>query len=561
MSDGNLYERVVERGGFEPPPAKVRASSAVVLWRRRPDGELEVFWMRRDPAMRFMGGWHAFPGGAVSRHDETLEDAGWIDGRPVGLESDRVSGAMPEALTAGLGDLAPDAVDGIVAATLRELFEETGILPLAEGSVGLPAERLSEARVAVEGKETAFGELLSGAGAGPDSGRIRLDASRLVFAGRWLTPAFAPVRFDNRFFLLEHRAGNGGRDVEPVAGGEAIESGWVRPADALEAWRLGRITAAPPIVHILRTLALCGEDRGPETVLERLREPSDVNLGPHRAIELRPGVLLFPLPTPTLPPAAHTNCYVLGTAEAVLVDPGTPWVEEIDRLEAALAELPERFGRRVGAIWLTHHHPDHVGAVARLRERLGVPVAAHRLTAEKLRQRGIPVDRELRDGERIELAGPTGEEPVGVQVLHTPGHASGHLCFLEERLGSLLAGDMVSAVSTIVVDPPEGDMDAYLHSLERLIEVEAEVEAGMLFPGHGPAILDAKGKLREFVDHRLWREGKVLAAWRAGLRSPEEMLPEVYDDAPRQAWPLAARQILAHLRRLHRAGTIELDSQ
>ena len=75
-----------------------------------------------------------------------------------------------------------------------------------------------------------------------------------------------------------------------------------------------------------------------------------------------------------------------------------------------------------------------------------------------------------------------------------------------------------------------------------------------------PAILDARGKLREFIEHRLWREEKVLAAWRAGLREPEAMLPEVYDDAPRQAWPLAERQILAHLRRLGRAGTIDLDA-
>ncbi|MGD2113744.1 MAG: MBL fold metallo-hydrolase [Acidobacteriota bacterium] len=548
MSDGNLYETVVGRGGFEPPPAKVRASSAVIPWRRRTDGELEVFWMRRDPAMRFMGGWHAFPGGTVSRHDEALEEAGWIDGRPAGLESDRVSGAMPEALTAGLGALPPDAVDGLVAATLRELFEETGILPLSEGSRAFPAERLSGARAAVEGKETAFGELLAGSG-GEDG--IRLDASRLVFAGRWLTPAFAPVRFDNRFFLLEHRPGDG----EPIAGGEAIEAGWVRPADALDAWRGGRITAAPPIVHVLKTLASRAGNAGPEAVLERLREPSEVNLGPHRAIELRPGVLLFPLPTPTLPPAAHTNCYVLGTHEAVLVDPGTPWEEEIDRLAAALDELPARLGRRIGAIWLTHHHPDHVGAVARLRDRLGVPVAAHRLTAERLRGRGIAVDRELADGERIELAGPEGEAPVRVRTLHTPGHASGHLCFLEERLGSLLAGDTVSAVSTIVVDPPEGDMDAYIRSLERLIEEEPK----MLFPGHGPAILAVESTLRELIDHRLWRERKILDAWRAGLRNPDEMLPEVYDDAPRQAWPLAARQILAHLRRLQRAGTIEPD--
>jgi len=543
MSEETLYERVVERGGFEPPPAKVRASSSVVLWRRRMDGEVEVFWIRRDPAMRFMGGWHAFPGGAVSRHDEALEDAAWISGRPLGLDSNRWSGAMPEALTDGLGALGPDAVSGIVAATLRELFEETGLLPIASnsgsGSSALGADRIAEARRAVEARETAFGELLGEAG-------VRLDASRLVFAARWMTPAFAPMRFDNRFFLLEHRP----EDGEPVAGGEAVEAEWVRPADAVDAWQQGRVTAAPPIVHILRTLAAAGGD--PEASLERLREPAEANLGPHRAIELRPGVLLFPLPTPTLPPAAHTNCYILGTGEAVLVDPGSPWPEEIDRMEAAVRALPEGLGRKVSAIWLTHHHPDHIGGVAELQKRLGIPVAAHARTADRLRARGIAVDREIAADEQIELSGRDNENPMPVRALHTPGHAAGHLCFLEGRLGSLLAGDMVSALSTIVIDPPEGDMDAYLASLERL----AALEPRMLFAGHGPPIPDAVAKLRELIDHRLWREEKVIAAWRSGIHDAEAMLPEVYDDAPRQAWPLAQRQIEAHLVRLRRAGTL-----
>lgn len=139
-----------------------------------------------------------------------------------------------------------------------------------------------------------------------------------------------------------------------------------------------------------------------------------------------------------------------------------------------------------------------------------------------------------------------------VRALHTPGHAPGHLCFLEGRLGSLLAGDMISTLSTIVIDPPEGDMDAYLASLERLTALEPK----MLFAGHGPPILEAVAKLRELIDHRLWREEKVVAAWRSGLRDAQAMLPEVYDDAPRQAWPLAQRQIEAHLTRLRRAGTI-----
>jgi glyoxylase-like metal-dependent hydrolase (beta-lactamase superfamily II) len=141
-----------------------------------------------------------------------------------------------------------------------------------------------------------------------------------------------------------------------------------------------------------------------------------------------------------------------------------------------------------------------------------------------------------------------------LRALHTPGHAPGHLCFVEEGgLGSVLAGDLLSAVSTIVIDPPEGDMDAYLASLERLLATGPRT----LFPGHGPAIIRPEAALRELVEHRLRREARVLDAWRSGVRRPAEMLLTVYDDAPREAWPLAERQILAHLRRLARAGTID----
>ena len=126
------------------------------------------------------------------------------------------------------------------------------------------------------------------------------------------------------------------------------------------------------------------------------------------------------------------------------------------------------------------------------------------------------------------------------------------VCFLELGQRSLLAGDMVAGLGTIVVDPPEGDMDDYLASLGKLVALAPRT----LFPGHGPAIKNAVPKLREYIEHRLWREQRVLAAWRDGRREPEAMLPAVYDDVPREAWPLAARQILAHLARLRRAGRL-----
>jgi glyoxylase-like metal-dependent hydrolase (beta-lactamase superfamily II) len=113
-------------------------------------------------------------------------------------------------------------------------------------------------------------------------------------------------------------------------------------------------------------------------------------------------------------------------------------------------------------------------------------------------------------------------------------------------------GDLVAGLGTIVVDPPEGDMHAYIASLDKL----AALDPRTLFPGHGPAIKNAVPKLREYIEHRLWREERVLAAWSQGLRTPGEMLPTVYDDVPKEAHPLAERQILAHLDRLRKAGRI-----
>jgi glyoxylase-like metal-dependent hydrolase (beta-lactamase superfamily II) len=257
---------------------------------------------------------------------------------------------------------------------------------------------------------------------------------------------------------------------------------------------------------------------------------------------------MLPLRTPTLPPATHTNAFVLGTGDAVLVDPGSPFAEEIEGLLEVLGELQERDCRRVVAIWLTHHHPDHVGGVEAVRQALGVPVCAHRYSAEHLAGRGLTIDRELEDGESVILEG---DLPFRVRIVHTPGHARGHLVFFEENGRSLIAGDLVAGVGTVFIDPPEGSMDDYLHSLEKARNLDAKT----LFPAHGPPTSSPRKKLDQYLRHRLWREDRIAQAWKGGRRG-EELLAVVYDDVAPLALPLAERQLEAHLERLRRAGRL-----
>ncbi len=523
----SLYEQILS-GLAAPatPPRPPRPSAAVVPWRRTA-GRLEVYWVRRSPRLRFMAGWHAFPGGSLDRSDAGVE----IAGSAHGLSATQTSPAMAGMDTATREAIGTDLIPGLVAAALRELVEETGLLPLAQGD---PAdlECLRQQLLAAGD----FAELAA-------ASSILPDASRLSFAGRWLTPPLAPMRFDNRFFLLEWPASE---TTQPtIQPGELDHGEWIEPAIALARWRSGEVLAAPPIVHILKVLHEDGPNRG----LRRLVDTRETFLGQMRQIEFRPGVLLLPLRTPTLPPATHTNAFLLGYDQAVLVDPASPFPEEINRLLSALTAAQQR-GRRVRAIWLTHHHADHIGAVEEIRRHLRVPVLAHSLSRAALLSAGIELDGELADGEIHQLG--SVHRPFPVRVLHTPGHTRGHLAFHDPTYGSLIAGDLVAGLSTIVIDPPEGDMDAYLGSLEKVLAVEPSC----LFPAHGPLLTPATEHLEKLHRHRLEREAQVLAAYQGGLKTPAEMVAAVYQDIPPQVQPIAERQILAHLQRLRNLGRV-----
>lgn len=270
-----------------------------------------------------------------------------------------------------------------------------------------------------------------------------------------------------------------------------------------------------------------------EALYEQIRGlvPTAAVDAPPTPMPVAPGIRVLALRTPTLPPAAHTNVYLVGpdAGPVAVVDPGSPYPEQQAILDRVLETLP------AAVILLTHHHGDHTGGAQALAARWSLPIAAHAATARRLAGR-VAVNQLVQDGETV----------YGATAIGTPGHAEGHLCFAAGD--ATIAGDMVAGVGTIVIDPSEGDMAVYFASLERLL---ARPQMTLL-PAHGPAIPDGHGKLAEYLSHRKMREAKVAAALHDRPRPLAELVAEVYSDTPRALWALAERSLLAHLVKLAR---------
>lgn len=272
-----------------------------------------------------------------------------------------------------------------------------------------------------------------------------------------------------------------------------------------------------------------------------------------RPRELTSGVALFAARTPTLPPATHTNSYALGERQVLLVEPATPYPEEQQAwLEWARGLRAQ--GRELVALFATHHHHDHVSGAAFFAEALGLPLWAHEETAARV---ALPVARTLRDGEELVL---DGARPQRWQILHTPGHAPGHLCLREAALGVLVVGDMVASEGTILIAPDEGDMAEYLRQLDRL----ASLGGALGLPAHGEPIDDPTALFRRYIAHRLAREQRVYDAVAGAGREGQaalELLPVAYADTPPALFPVASLSLLAHLHKLTREGRVVLRGE
>ena len=244
-----------------------------------------------------------------------------------------------------------------------------------------------------------------------------------------------------------------------------------------------------------------------------------------------------PVATATTAPSGRTNAHVVGQSACLLVDPA----DRTGDLDAALAD------RDVCHVALTHHHPDHTGAVADYAREwdLTVWARAGRESAFEAAT-GIAPDRTF---------GPGGTLPVvgGVEVLDTPGHAPEHVAF---RTGDvLLSGDLALASGSVVVGAPEGDMRAYLSSLRRV----AARNPARLYPGHGPVVDDPRATCRRLLAHRRDREHRVLAAVQAGRESPGEIVEFAYDRDVSGLVALARATVVAHLEKLAVEGRVRWD--
>lgn len=255
--------------------------------------------------------------------------------------------------------------------------------------------------------------------------------------------------------------------------------------------------------------------------------------------ELAPGLRRLVAPNPSMMTGPGTNTYLLGNRDVAVLDPG-PAIDSYIEMIQQSADAPIRW------ILVTHTHPDHSPAAVRLAAATGADLLGMPAPEGKYQDATFTADRILEDGDRLET------DEFVIEAVHTPGHASNHVCYLHTGMNWLFTGDHVIDGSTVVIDPPDGNMKHYLKSLQRVRDLECKA----LAPGHGEIINDPVRAIDWIIEHRLEREDKVRAALAANPDlTTGELVPHVYKDVDRKLYGWAERSLLAHLLKLEDDGT------
>jgi len=537
-----------------------RPASTLILLRDAPQGP-EVFMVQRSHAANFVAGAYVFPGGAVDDADA----APALAARVLGLDDEAASRRLGVA-AAGLS---------YWVAAVRETFEEAGIL-LAVDAGGAP---IAPARMAgLVNSRDALNAGTLGFLAFLQRENLTLPGGEMAYFAHWITPPERTRRFSARFFLAIAPAGQAGSHDTT----ETVDHLWIRPRDALERFEKGEFTLVNATRDALTRLAGFGEAR---TALEhafaldeidehracwamgrdgkrlfRRNDPayfeihwSDPQETGTSSYELLAGVpkaldahvTRLIAPNPGMMTGPGTNAYLIGGEEIAVIDPGPADAGHIEAILAAGAG-------RIRWILCTHTHVDHSPAAVALAAATGAEVIGLPAPAGASQDASFAPVRQPKHGERLVLG------DTVLRALHTPGHASNHVCYLFEKTRMLFTGDHVMQGSTVVIGPPDGDMRAYLASLEALLAEDIAVIA----PGHGYLVGTPHKEVRRLIAHRLGREKKVTDALaRLGTPDAATLLAAVYDDVPERLHRVAARSLAAHLDKLVAEGRVRFRDE
>jgi glyoxylase-like metal-dependent hydrolase (beta-lactamase superfamily II)/8-oxo-dGTP pyrophosphatase MutT (NUDIX family) len=538
-------------------PAALPRQAATVVVLRDGDEGMQVLLLRRvERSNDRSSGAYVFPGGTLDRGDRVLHE--WCRG-------------LDDAAASARLQVAEHGLDFFIAA-VRECFEEAGLLFAAGGAGTLTSladiapDELHALRGAIRRGDANLGELCSRLD-------LRLAVDRLAYHSHWLTPPGLPKRFDTRFFVAVAPPGQEA-SFDRL---ETLEHRWIRPADALAAsfgFRLPNATRQTlasiarfdsaeacfdhavnlrDIPRIMPRVAT-GAD-GPRPVMPDEASYAEIGrldpegagntsceLVPGRPVQLSERVRRVTAPNGSVMTGPGTNTYFVGDPQGeawAVIDPGPDDVNHVDAILAA-APGPIRW------IFVTHTHRDHSPAAAALKARTGAVLYGRRARHAEWQDASFVPDRELVHGERVAVGAGT-----HLRVIHTPGHSSNHLCYLLEQEHTLFTGDHVMQGSTVVINPPDGDMAEYIESLRVLLHEPLQ----WLAPGHGFLIEHPAVAINRLIRHRLGREMKVIEALREEGPVPiDGLLARVYADVPATRHTIARRSLTAHLLKLVREG-------